>query len=398
MRRTPLYNAHVELGAKIIPFAGWEMPIQYTSIIDEHVTVRKKAGLFDVSHMGDIIIKGKGAKELLNALLTNNVEGLPVGKALYAHILDDEGRILDDTIVYHMLEGEYLVVPNAATTQRILEWVKRHTTTQEVIDVSERLACIALQGPKAAEILENLVFYDLTKLKRNSADFVELLAEGKGASGLVEGFQQTGFLCDIIARKCRPGTKGSMGDFCELTYVSRTGYTGEYGFEILIERDSVVPLWNILLRAGKEHGLVPAGLGARDTLRLEMGFLLSGTDFDGSQTSLQTGPAWVVKMDHEFIGRGILEKQKSADDYSRLVCLELLEKGVPRHGYQIIVKGEIVGTITSGTLSPCLKKGIAMGYVRPPFHEIGTEVEIVIRGATARAKVMHPPFFRKVVR
>jgi aminomethyltransferase len=395
MLRTPLYHAHVGLGARMIPFGGWEMPVQYTSIMEEHVAVRKAAGIFDVSHMGDIIVRGQGAKELLNRLFTNDLSALPVGKAIYAHYLDDQGHIIDDTIAYHWLEGEYLLVPNAATTAKVLQWIRAHATTQEVIDRSDRLACIALQGPKAQDILEQLSFEDLGGMKHNSAQFTEIFAEGKTVSGLIEGFRPTGLLCDTIASQCRPGTKGTRGEFRESVYLCRTGYTGEDGFEIIIENPSAEVLWNILLRAGKEQGLVPAGLGARDTLRLEMGFLLSGTDFDGGQSSLQTGPPWVVKFDHDFIGKQALLQQREAGDYDRLVCLELAEKGIPRHGYPLASGGEAIGTVTSGTMSPCLKRGIALGYVRPPFHDLGTELDVMIRGSSVKAKVVRPPFYKK---
>jgi aminomethyltransferase len=395
VKRTPLYQEHFELGAKLISFAGWEMPVFYTSIIEEHVAVRRSAGIFDVSHMGDLIIRGKGAKELIRGLITNELEGIEVGRAVYGHVLDEEGRIIDDVIVYHWREGEYLMVPNAATTDRVLGWVNAHKTTQEVIDVSERLACIALQGPKAAEILAELTQFDLPTLKHMSGAFMELFAEGRGIEELIKGFQPSGFLCDLIPRQCRPGTKGTYGDFSETCYVSRTGYTGEDGFEILIEKDSVAALWRILLRVAKSRGLLPCGLGARDTLRLEMGYLLSGTDFDGTQTSLQTGPRWVIKPDHDFIGKEALARQQATDGFERLVCLELLEKGIPRHGYFIHAGGEAVGKITSGTLSPCLRKGIAMGYVRPPHHALGTELEIAIRGASVKARVVNAPFYRR---
>lgn len=393
MLRTPLYDLHVKLGAKMVPFGGWEMPLQYSSIIEEHLAVRKAAGIFDVSHMGDIVIRGEGAKELLARLLTNNVEDLPVGKGIYGHILNDEGRIIDDAIAYHYEEGVYLLVPNAATTERILAWVLAHADKQEIIDVSRRVACIALQGPKAAEILEDLTFADLGSMRRNSSELAELFADPEITEGIMDRYQPTGFLCDVIAKKCRPNTKGLLG-FNETGYLCRTGYTGEDGFEILVENSAAPVLWQVLLKAGEERGIRPCGLGARDTLRLEMGFLLSGTDFDGGQTSLETGPAWVVKMQREFIGKGALLRQQATGDYPRLVCLELMEKGVPRHGYQIVVGGDVVGAVTSGTLSPCLKKGIAMGYVRPPFHQEGTEVEVVIRGASAKARVVKPPFVR----
>jgi len=377
----------------MVPFGGWEMPLQYSSIIEEHLAVRKAAGIFDVSHMGDIVIRGEGAKELLARLLTNNVEDLPVGKGIYGHILNDEGRIIDDAIAYHYEEGVYLLVPNAATTERVLAWVRAHADKQEIIDVSRRVACIALQGPKAAEILEDLTFADLRSMKRNSSELAELFADPEITEGIMDRYQPTGFLCDVIAKKCKPNTKGQLG-FNETGYLCRTGYTGEDGFEMLVENSAAPVLWQVLLKAGEEHGIKPCGLGARDTLRLEMGFLLSGTDFDGGQTSLETGPAWVVKMQREFIGKGALLRQQAAGDYPRLVCLELMEKGVPRHGYQIVVGGDVVGAVTSGTLSPCLKKGIAMGYVRPPFHQEGTEVEVVIRGASTKARVVKPPFVR----
>ncbi len=396
MKRTPLYAEHVRLGAKIIPFAGWDMPVYYTSIIDEHVAVRKAAGAFDVSHMGDIIIRGKGARELVRRLMTNDIDDLPVGRALYGHLLDDDGIIIDDVIVYHWIEGEYLMVPNAATTFKVLDWVKAHADGQEIIDVSERLACIALQGPKALSILEEITFHDVASMKHFTGAFVDLFAEGENAKGLADNFDQTGFLCDTITRQCRPGTKGTVaGDYSELAYVSRTGYTGEDGFEILVEGTSVVPLWNILLRVGAKHGLKPAGLGARDTLRLEMGYLLSGTDFYGAQTSLQTGPKWVIKLEHDFVGKLALMRQQKEGNYPVLVGLEVHGKGIPRHGYEIVKEGAAVGHVTSGSLSPCLNRGIAMGYVKPPFDEVGTELEIVVRGSNLPAKVVSTPFYRK---
>ena len=393
MLRTPLYDLHVKMGAKMVPFGGWEMPLQYTSIIEEHMAVRKAAGIFDVSHMGDIIVKGNGARELMARLLTNDVEDLPVDKGIYCHILNDEGRIIDDTIVYHFEEGKYLMVPNAATTERVLAWVMAHADGQEVIDVSRRLACIALQGPKAAEILEGICFSDLGPMKRNSSELSVLFADPEITDGIINRYQPTGFLCDIVTTKCKPNTKGQLG-FTESGYLCRTGYTGEDGFEILVENDAAPVLWQVLLRVGKEHGIKPCGLGARDTLRLEMGFLLSGTDFNGSQTSLETGPPWVVKMQRDFIGKEALLRQRASGDYPHLVCLELMEKGVPRHGYQIVVAGDVVGSVTSGTLSPCLKKGIALGYVRAPFDQEGTEVEVVIRGTSAKARIVKPPFVK----
>jgi aminomethyltransferase len=244
-------------------------------------------------------------------------------------------------------------------------------------------------------VLKDLTLFDLTTLKHMSGGFMELFAEGQGIGDLTKGFRPSGFLCELVPRQCRPRTKGTLGDFSETCFVSRTGYTGEDVFEILLEMDSAPALWRILLHTARSRGLLPCGLGARDTLRLEMGYLLSGTDFDGTQTSLQTGPRWVIKLDHDFIGKEALVRQQVTDGFERLVCLELLEKGIPRHGYFIHAGGEVVGNITSGTLSPCLKKGIAMGYVRPPYHMPGADLEIAIRGASVKARVVNAPFYRR---
>ncbi|MEM0449224.1 MAG: glycine cleavage system aminomethyltransferase GcvT [Methanomassiliicoccales archaeon] len=394
MLQTPLHEQHVRLGAKMGPFAGWEMPIQYSSIIEEHMAVRKAAGVFDVSHMGDILIRGKGAREALAKLCTNKVEDIPPGRGIYSHILNEQGHIIDDVIIYHYAEEIYLMVPNASGRGKVLAWLQSHSMGQEILDLSDRIACIALQGPKSSEILEDLTFSDLSALRRNSCELTELFADPDLTEGLFDRYQPTGFLCDILESKCRPKTKGQLG-FNETAYLCRTGYTGEDGFEIMVENAVAPILWQILLRTGADKGLKPCGLGARDTLRLEMGFLLSGTDFDGSQSTLQTGPAWVLKMDKDFIGKEALMRQKEYGDYERLVCLELLEKGVPRHGYEIMAKGEVVGRVTSGTMSPCLKKGIGMGYVRPPYHQEGSRLEIAIRGASVKAEVVRPPFIRR---
>jgi aminomethyltransferase len=375
----------------MVPFGGWEMPLQYASIVEEHLAVRKAAGLFDVSHMGDIMIRGPGARGALSDLLTNNVEALPVGKGIYGHLLDEEGRIIDDTIVYRMREETYLMVPNASTTERVLAWVRAHSQEQEVIDVSRRVACLALQGPRAREVLGPLTTADLGTMKRNSARMARFCAGEDLAEGIVGRHRPSGFLRDLLGENGQPE---GMASYTEACFLCRTGYTGEDGFEILVESEAAPALWRVLLRAGEALGLRPCGLGARDTLRLEMGYLLSGTDFDGSQTSLMTGPPWVVKMGRDFIGKAALARQQASDDYPRLVGLEMMERGVPRHGYEVVVGGEVVGKVTSGTMSPCLRKGVALGYVSPPHHQEGTEVEIVIRGAAVKAKVAKLPFVR----
>ncbi len=361
----------------MVDFGGWEMPVQYTSILEEHRAVREAAGLFDVSHMGDLIVRGNGAEEGLRGLLTNDIRGLAVGRGLYAHLLDERGRIIDDTITFHMFPGTYLHIPNASTAPRVYEWVRGHIGA-EVVNVSERVAALALQGPKAAAILQRLTGDDVASLKRMHGAFMVLK---------VDAPEGRAFLADVLGMD--PPAAGVRA------YVTRSGYTGEDGFEVLVDNEAAVPVWDALMAAGRPEGLRPCGLGARDLLRLEMGFLLSGTDFDGSQSSLETGPPWVVKWDHQYIGReALLEQRERA--YPRLVGLELLGKGIPRHGYPLRAPGgEEIGRVTSGTLSPLVGHGIALGYVDAAHAAPGTELEVGIRDAWVKARVVTPPFLKR---
>ncbi len=371
MKRTPLYDEHLAAGARMAEFAGWDMPIQYSGIIEEHVHVRKKCGLFDVSHMGDLLIRGAGAAEQLDMLLTNPISKAPVGKAVYGQLLNTDGHIIDDVITYHIVDGQYLMVPNASNVDRVREWVKERTTGLEVVDLSVRLACIAVQGPLAHKVLQFICSLDLSTMKRFQCRFATLPGMGDG------------FLSDLLPKEVHKSN----------CLIARTGYTGEDGFELLVEEKFAVWLWKTLLAQGGDN-VMPAGLGARDTLRLEMGYLLSGTDFDGSQTSLQTGPPWVVKLDHAFIGRDVLFLQRERK-YDVLVGLMLEERGVPRHGYEILDGGKVVGKVTSGNMSPCLKVGIALGYVPQRLATVGTPLSISIRGEPFPAKVVELPFYRK---
>lgn len=381
MDRTPLYEEHVGLGAKTVPFAGWEMPIQFTSIIDEHMTVRSACGIFDVSHMGNLLIRGDGASELVSRLMTNNTTDVPHGKCVYSHILNEAGMILDDTIVTPLAADDIHMVPNAATTEKILGWTKKHANGPEVVDLSRALATIAVQGPKSQQAMEGLTSADLGRLGSFWATFARLDRIG------VDGDASNPLLAD------RPVmNEGASG---VQALVSRTGYTGEDGFEITCENGHAVAIWRALLDRGKSVGLKPVGLGARDTLRLEKGLLLSGTDFDGSQTSLQTGPSWAVKWDHEFIGRSALERQRDAGGYPVLAGLVFTEKGIPRHGYDIVSKGTAVGKVTSGTLSPVMRKGIALGYVPMDKAVPGTRLEVRVRDASVGAEVVKTPFVRR---
>lgn len=366
MRRTPLYEEHLASGARMVDFAGWEMPIQYQGIIDEHLAIRSRAGIFDVSHMGDVLISGPNAKDLLLRLLTNDISKLPVWKALYSHILNERGKIIDDTIVYRLGEEEYLLIPNAATTDRVVEWIEEHRSSEVVENISSRVACIALQGPMAVNILQRLTSEDVPSIYHFTCRFLDL---GTKVSG------------DVI--------------WNGKALVARTGYTGEDGFEIMLDSSLAVEVWRKLLSAGRQDGLVPAGLGARDTLRLEMGYLLSGTDFDGSQSSVQTGPSWVIKWDHDFIGREALRADAANGSLPRLACIQLESKGIPRHGYYIMHDGKVVGHVTSGTFSPSLRRGIAMGYLPPELAKEGQEVGIAIRNERVPAKVVRPPFLKR---
>lgn len=382
MPRTPLYNEHIALGAKMTLFAGWDMPIQYAGIIAEHMSVRQASGAFDVSHMGDFLIRGKGAAEAVSRLSTNRIEEQPIGRCVYSHILDDGGRILDDTIFTVLGRNEYLMVPNAATTPKMRKWVEEHLDGQEFYDMSMDLSAIAVQGPTAKDVVAQLTSADLSSLKSFWGGFARLdKIAHKGAeprTPLLEGRR--------FMNGDGPGVKA---------FISRTGYTGEDGFEIVMENPDAVPVWRAVLERGRPHGLVAAGLGARDTLRLEKGLLLSGTDFDGSQTSLQTGPGWVVDWSHDFIGKDALERQRAAGNYDKLVCMMTRDRGIPRHGYEILREGRKVGVVTSGTMSPVLRTGIAMGYVPLSIATPGTALEVRIRDTLVPAEIVKPPFVRR---
>lgn len=382
MRRTPIHEEHLRLGAKMVSFAGWDMPIQYTSIMDEHMAVRQAAGAFDVSHMGDFLVRASGAGSTMDMLCTNEVQCHPEGRCVYAHLLDERGRILDDTIVTVLGPDEYFMVPNAAMTQKMHGWVQSHLRGQELVDMSSELACVAVQGPRAEDVLRELTGADLGPMRFFSAAFA-----------ILDKIPQVGSepKTDLLRGRTymngdRPGIRA---------FVSRTGYTGEDGFEIVCENADAAGVWRAVIEKGGAMGLKPVGLGARDTLRLEKGLLLSGTDFDGTQTSLQTGPGWVLDWKHEFVGRQALLEQKASGGYDKLASMIVEGRGIPRHGYDILADGEPVGKVTSGTMSPVLKRGIAMGYVPIPLSKPGTELQIKIRESAVSARVVKPPFVKR---
>jgi aminomethyltransferase len=375
----------------MIDFGGWEMPLQYTGIADEHINVRKRVGIFDVSHMGDIVIRGEEAGSLVGRLMTNDPAGMPVGKGIYGHILDDDGKIIDDTIVYRIAEDAYLLVPNASRTGTVFAWINKHRTGQEILDVTNAIACFAVQGPEAAALLQSMIAQDLSAVKRFHFTMASLEIDGQPKDA-VTGLRPS-VLTDKEVGLNAPEGVWPGGPFGSRVMLSRTGYTGEDGFEVLCDARTAVALWTLIINVGRKHRILPAGLGARDSLRLEMGYLLSGTDFDGSQSTVQTGPDWAVKWEHDFIGKAALRRD-AALDLPRLLALVLDDRGIPRHGYSLLKEGHEIGHITSGTLSPCLKKGIALGYVRPEFSQPGTELTVAIRDMRVPAHVVRPPFVR----
>lgn len=359
LKRTPLYEAHVRAGAKIVPFAGYEMPVQYpTGIIQEHKAVRERAGLFDVSHMGELEIRGGDALGLLQYVTTNDASKIAVGQAQYTVLCNEDGGAIDDCIVYRF-EDHYLVVVNASNKDKdrdhIMQYAERFGT--QVIDRSDETALLALQGPRAQRVLERL-----TEAQLNTIAYYHF-AEGDVA--------------DVP------------------TIISRTGYTGEDGFELYLPADSAVRVWTRILEAGQDEGVLPVGLGARDSLRLEMGYILYGNDLDERRTPLEAGLGWVTKLDKgEFVGREALQKQKSDGVRDRLVAFVLQERGFPRHGYEIRIDGEPAGEVTSGVHAPSLEKGVGLAYVPVEAARPGTMIDVMVRGKAVPAEIVRPPFYK----
>lgn len=358
-KKTPLYDAHKDLGARMVDYCRFKMPLQYDSIISEHKSVRSNAGLFDISHMGEIVIDGKGATELVQKIITNNVSNLPDNKALYSPICDEEGGTIDDIIVYKYNPEKYMLVVNCATTKRDFKWINKFKTENTTINnVSDQISLLAVQGPKSEEIIR-LVF-------------------GEKCASLLR-FQ---FL-ELTENEMKPT-------------VSRTGYTGEDGFEIFVDNSHCVELWNILLEKGKDMGLKPAGIGARDTLRLEAGFLLYGNDIDDFTTPMEAGIGWTVKLDKpDFIGKDALIRSNRYGLKRKLIAFKMLDKGIPRTNNDIIYHNIVIGKVTSGTFSPTLEIGIGMGYVLKHIAEHKRPINIKIRDTDFPAHIVRTPFITK---
>ena len=361
MKKTPFTDIHIALGAKMHEFAGYNMPIEYSGIIDEHLTVCNAVGVFDVSHMGEIWVKGPRAQAFLQRMMSNDVASLEIGKAQYSAIINNLGGIVDDIIVYHYEPEKYMLVVNASNLEKDWKWfVDNNQEKAELENSSDNIAQLAIQGPKALATLQKLTKVDLTKIPYYS--FVIGSLEGSGLNNVI---------------------------------ISNTGYTGAGGFEIYFYPQYGVDIWNAIFEAGKEFGIKPIGLGARDTLRLEMGFCLYGNDLDDTTTPIEAGLGWITKFTEgrNFTARPILEKQKKEGVSRKLCGFQMIDKGIPRHGYDIVNENdEKIGIVTSGTMSPTSKIGVGLGYLKPECAALGTQIFIKVRDKKLKAEVVKPPF------
>ena len=359
LKQTPFTATHIALGAKMHEFAGYNMPIQYTSIIEEHLTVCKGVGVFDVSHMGEFWVKGPKALDFLQSVTSNNVAALPVGKAQYSCFPNEEGGIVDDIIVYHYEPEKYLLVVNAANIDKDWAWCNSHNSIgAELENSSDRMAQLAIQGPKAKEVIQKLTAVNLDEIPYYAFTV-----------GEVAGVK------DVI--------------------ISATGYTGAGGFELYFYPEHAMTIWNALFEAGAPEGIKPIGLGARDTLRLEAGFCLYGNDLNDTTSPIEAGLGWITKFvdGKNFTNRAALEKQKAEGVTRKLIHFKMVDRGIPREHYDLVdAEGNVIGCVTSGTMSPTLKIGIGMGYVKPAFAKLDTEIFIDVRGLKLKAVVAKPPF------
>ena len=355
-KNTPLFDRHIELGGNMVSFGGYLLPTHYSGINLEHLGVRSKAGLFDVSHMGEFIISGSDAESFLQKVTVNDVTSLSVGQAQYSAMCYANGGIIDDILIYKK-KNEFMLVVNAANNKKDLDWLKSHAKGDiRIENISDDIGLVAIQGPRSRNILQTLTDSNLTNIQ--FYHFVEGRLNGKKA------------------------------------IISRTGYTGELGFEIYANSDDIGEIWDAIMKAGQDKGLEPAGLGCRDTLRMEMKLALYGNDIDDTTNPIEAGLGWITRLGKtDFMGKKALLEAK-ANVTRRLVCLEMTERAIPRQGYTILMNDESVGIITSGTMSPSLETGIGIGYVNRPFDKSGTELLVDIRGRMKSAVVVKPPFYK----
>ncbi|HLV47387.1 MAG TPA: glycine cleavage system aminomethyltransferase GcvT [Flavobacterium sp.] len=360
MKQVPLQHVHEALGAKMVPFAGFNMPVQYEGVNIEHETVRNGVGVFDVSHMGEFLLTGDKALDLIQKVSSNDASVIKIGKAQYTCMPNNDGGIVDDLIIYRMKENQYLLVVNASNIDKDWEWISKHNDMGvEMRNLSDDYSLLAIQGPKSIEAMQSLTTVNLSEIP-------------------FYGFE--------------------VADFAGIEHViiSATGYTGSGGFEIYCKNEEVEQIWNKVFEAGKSFGIKPIGLAARDTLRLEMGFCLYGNDIDDTTSPLEAGLGWVTKFTKDFVNAENLKKQKEEGVKRKLVGFELIGKGIPRHDYEIVDNaGNVIGKVTSGTMAPSLGKAIGMGYVTIENSKVDTEIFIRIRKNDVPAKVVKTPFYKK---
>ncbi len=360
MKNTALTHIHEALGAKLVPFAGYNMPVQYEGVTAEHLTVRDGVGVFDVSHMGEFLISGDKALQLIQKVTSNDASKLQDGDAQYSCFPNDKGGIIDDLICYRFNEEKYLLVVNASNIKKDWDWVSKYNENigAEMRDLSEGYSLLAIQGPKAVEVMQSLTSEDLSAIKFYTF---------------------------------------KVGDFAGIEHViiSATGYTGSGGFEIYCKNDEVEQIWNKIFEAGADFGIKPIGLAARDTLRLEMGYCLYGNDIDDTTSPIEAGLSWITKFTKDFVNHEALAKEKEHKPERRLIAFELDERGIPRQGYDIVDgNGKVIGNVTSGTMSPSLKKGIGMGYVPRIISKSGTQIHIQVRKKAIPATIVKLPFYK----
>lgn len=360
MKQVPLNDVHVALGAKMVPFAGFNMPVQYEGVNIEHETVRNNVGVFDVSHMGLFRISGDKALDLVQRVTSNDAAVLIPGKAQYSYLPNDKGGIVDDIITYKVSDTEYLMVVNASNIDKDFEWISSQNTMNAAFEnLSDQYSLLAIQGPKANEAMQSLTNVDLANLKFYT------------------------FEVGTFAGK-------------ENVIVSATGYTGSGGIEIYAKNEDIVHIWNEVLKAGEQFGIKPIGLAARDTLRLEMGYCLYGNEINDTTSPIAAGLGWVTKFTKDFVNSENIKADKENGVATKLIGFELIDRGIPRHDYEIVdAEGNVIGHVTSGTQSPSLNKGIGMGYVNKEFAKEGTEIFIRIRKNDVKAQVVKTPFYKK---
>ena len=359
MKKTALYKKHIELGAKMVPFAGYQMPVQYSGVTTEHLNVRENVGVFDVSHMGEFIVSGENALSLIQKVSSNDASKLFPGRAQYAYLPNDNGGVVDDLLIYMLSDDKFLLVVNASNIEKDWNWInKQNDVGAELENISNEMSLLAIQGPKAEEMLQQLTNHNLGQIK-----FYHF-------------------------------TQGSIGGV-ENVIISATGYTGSGGFELYVNNNDAEKLWDAILSIGSSYDLSPAGLAARDTLRLEMGYCLYGNDIDDQTSPISAGLGWVTKFNKTFVNDQQLKDQKENGVDEKLVAFKLLERGIPRKDYKIVDENNIeIGRVSSGTMGPSVKLSIGLGYVKTKYANIGSSIYLSIRNKLISAEVVKLPFYK----